>query len=79
MLFSICIIEIVTKIDKKRPEWAHFFKEWAAVVVAQLVERSLPATEVCSSNPVIGRFYYCQLNVNAVLKRIKEAENGTFF
>ena len=28
----------------------------AAVVVAQLVEQSLPTPEVCSSNPVIGEF-----------------------
>ena len=27
------------------------------VVVAQLVERSLPTPEVCGSNPVIGKIY----------------------
>ena len=31
-----------------------------AVVVAQLVERLLPTAEICSSNPVIGRFIYYQ-------------------
>ena len=35
------------------------------VVVAQLVERSLPIPKVCGSNPVIGKIYwtfiYCQL------------------
>ena len=31
-------------------------KGWA-VVVAQLVERSLPIPEVRGSNPVIGKFY----------------------
>ena len=27
------------------------------VVVAHLVERLLPTQEICSSNPVIGKFY----------------------
>ena len=39
-----------------------------AVVVAQLVERSLPTQEVCGSYPVIGRllcttFVYYQLDL----------------
>ena len=29
-----------------------------AVVVAQLVERALPISEVCGSNPVIGKNLY---------------------
>ena len=33
-----------------------------AVVVAKLVERSLPTPEVRGSNPVIGEIVYCQLN-----------------
>ena len=34
-------------------------KTWflGEVVVAQLVERSLPIPEVCNSNPVIGKIY----------------------
>ena len=31
------------------------FNAVAAVVVAQLVERSLPTPEFCGSNPVIGK------------------------
>ena len=40
------------------------FKQERAVVVAQLVERSLPIPEVCGSNPVTGKNLlnlYCQL------------------
>ena len=39
------------------------------MVVAQLVERSLPLQEVCSSNPVIGKKYIEHLiTVNCVEK-----------
>ena len=34
-----------------------------AVVVAQLVERSLPIPEVCGSNPVIGKKFIYILNI----------------
>ena len=34
----------------------YLLEQWA-LVVAQLVERSLPITEVCSSNPAIGKIY----------------------
>ena len=52
------------------------------VVVAQLVERSLPIPEVRGSNPVIGKIYwifvYCQLYWKDENKE-KEAGNGPFF
>ena len=53
-----------------------------AVVVVQLVERSLPTAEVRGSNPVIGKllyrtFIYCQLYWKDENKE-KEAENGPF-
>ena len=35
-----------------------------AVGVAQLAERSLPTPEVHNSNPVIGKIYIDQFNVN---------------
>ena len=53
------------------------------MVVAQLVERSLPIPEVCGSNPVIGKKLYGNLfTVNCIKKtniKKKEAENGPFF
>ena len=44
-----------------------------AVVVAQLVERSLPIPEVRGSSPVIGKNLYIEhlFTVNCVLKRRK--------
>ena len=47
-------------------------KRFRAFVVAQLVERSLPTTEVRGSNPVFRKFN----KVSTVLKRQKEAWNG---
>ena len=47
-----------------------FWLDWA-VVVTQLVERSLPILEVCSSNPVIGIIYIEHLIIVTVLKRRK--------
>ena len=44
------------------------------VVVAQLVEQSLPTPEVRSSNPVIGRNLYWLFIVNCI--EIKEKEAG---
>ena len=41
--------------------------KWAVVVV-QLVERSLLTPDICSSNPVIDNFIYC---IKALLKRRK--------
>ena len=35
---------------------------WAVFVVAQFAEWSLPSTEVCSSNPVIGNFYWTNIS-----------------
>ena len=59
----------------------HFL--FRAVVVAQLVEQSLPTPEVRSSNPVIGKIYIEHL-LSTVLKfektkiEEKEAGNGPF-
>ena len=38
-------------------EYIKYDLKMKAVVVAQLVEQLLPIPEVCSSNPVIGKFY----------------------
>ena len=46
-----------------------------AVVVVQLVERSLPTPEVCGSNRVIGKFYTSH-NLLTVLKRRKWRKRG---
>ena len=55
------------------------------MVVAQLVERSLPIPEVRGSNPVIGKNYiehlfivYCQLCIEKTKIKKKEAMNGPF-
>ena len=55
-----------------------------AVVVAQLVERSLWMPEVRGSNPVIGKLFYrtfiCLLSTVEKTKiKKKEAEIGPFF
>ena len=42
-------------------------RSWA-VVVAQLVEWSLPTPEICSSNPVIRKFYLLLTIFKNVLK-----------
>ena len=53
--------------------------------MAQLVERSLPIPEVRGSNPVIGKifyyyrtFVYCQLCIEKMKIKKKEAGNGPF-
>ena len=51
------------------------------VVVAQLVERSLPISEVRGSNPVIGKNLYGTFTVNCIWKnenKVKQAGNGPF-
>ena len=63
---------------KVNQETKHFKKR--AVVVALLVEQSLPAPEVRGSNPVFGKslygpFAYCQLYCRDEYKE-KEAANG---
>ena len=50
------------------------------MVVAQLVERSLPTPEVRGSKPVIDEFVYLS-TINCIVKtkiKKKEAENGVF-
>ena len=53
-----------------------------ALVVAQLVEQSLPIPEVCGSNPIIGKnlywTFYCQLYWKYENKE-KEAGKGPIF
>ena len=49
--------------------------------MAQLVEWSLPIPEICSLNPVIGKFYLLSNVFKTLLKRgnkVKEAGNGPF-
>ena len=47
-----------TKINKKRPGLAHFFKKNnVEVVVADLEEHSPPTPDVRGSNAVIGKLY----------------------
>ena len=57
-------------------------RAWA-VVVAQLVELSLPIPEVQVSNPVIGKIYIEHLFTFSCIEKTKikkkEAENGPFF
>ena len=53
-----------------------------AVVVPQLVERSLPTPEVHGSNPVIGKKIHLMFSVNCIEKtkiKKKEAGIGPFF
>ena len=50
-----------------------------AVVVAQLVERSLPTSEISGSNPDIGKIFYTRIstNCNKIEKtKIKEKRPG---
>ena len=56
--------------------WNIFLPTWA-VVVAQLVERSLPMPEVCGSNPVTGKYLYWTFTVNCIEKtKIKKKRPG---
>ena len=50
-----------------------------AVVVAQWVERSLPTSEIRSSNPVIGKFYLLLFALKSCVvktKTVNEKEAG---
>ena len=40
-----------------------------AVVVAQLVELLLLTPEICSSNPVISKFYFLSIVLKKILKK----------
>ena len=46
------------------------------MVVAQLIEQSLPTLEIRGSNPVIGNFIYYLSTVFKTKIKNKEAENG---
>ena len=58
------------KINNKRGRWG--------VIVAQLVERSRPISEVCGLNPVIGKYLFWTLfTVNCIEKtKIKKKRPG---
>ena len=66
-----CSLEDRLKYAIPKGEWFTYKYVWntcqMAVVVAQLVERSLPRPEVRGSNPVIGKSSMCFLST--VLKR----------
>ena len=71
-----------TKLNKKRLGMLHFFKKkqqkvWA-VIVAQMVEQSLPTLEVHFSNPVIGKIYieYLQSTVLKFQKTERTEKGG---
>ena len=44
-------------------------EDTTSMVVAQLVERSLPTPEVPSSNPIIGEFYILSTVLNMQIKK----------
>ena len=50
--------------------------KYGAVVVAQLVERSLPIPEVHSSNPVIGKIYIEHLFTINCIEKTKINKRG---
>ena len=67
-----------TFLDLKQNVGVSFFgKMTGKWLLTQPVEQSLPTSEVFSSNPVIGKFYFKRL-LSAVLKKtkIKKKENG---
>ena len=74
-------ILLLCKISDVSTFASHISKQTGAVVVAQLVERSLTIPEVRGSNPVIGKKIilniYCQLYWTDENKE-KEADNGPF-
>ena len=49
-----------------------------AVVVAQLVERSLPRSEIHGSNVCIGKNFLVQLYIRKDKNKEKEVGNGPF-
>ena len=67
--FSRALVSILHFLFKqKRP------LRWA-VVVAQLVERSLPTQEILGSNPIIGNSFTIKC-IKTVLKRRKLSKRG---
>ena len=74
LLFFLHIFKIIKSSAKVQILEGKGRQNWA-VVVAQLVERSLPIPEVRGLNPVIGKnlFIYIEhlLTVNCVLERRK--------
>ena len=63
-------------VPTKKNNSSNYLICWA-VVVAQLVERSLPIPEVRGSNPVIGKNLYRTFTVNCIEKtKIKKKRPG---
>ena len=57
-------------------------KQFAKLVVAQLVERTLPTPEVGGSNPIVGKIYTEQLlTINCIekMKMKKKRSRGGIF
>ena len=50
-----------------------------AVVVAQLVQRSLPTPDVCHSNPVISKLLYVTVNCIGKIKMKKKRPEWSIF
>ena len=58
--------------DEEVNNWiGQIVKQFWTVVVAQLVEWSVPIPQVQGLNPVIRKKNYCTFTVNCVLKRRK--------
>ena len=69
----------LTASERPRNNAKNFYKVnmLGEVVVAQLVERSLPIPEVRGSNPVIGKNLYRTFTVNCIEKtKIKKKRPG---
>ena len=47
-----------------------------AVVVAQLVERLLPTSEICGSNPVIGKFLFTIKCIKSYFEKTNVKKRG---
>ena len=69
------------KLDSIGIEITTFYLQYGPVLVAELVEQSLPFPEVRGSNPVIGKNLYGTFTVNCIWKnenKVKQAGNGPF-
>ena len=52
-------------------ECSYFLSDREAVVVAQLVERSIPTPEIRGSNPVICKVLYAKVSTNCNIEKTK--------
>ena len=65
------------KLDSIGIEITTFYLQYGPVLVAELVEQSLPFPEVRGSNPVIGKNLYGTFTVNYIEKtKIKKKRPG---